>query len=73
MTMAKAITNGVVPLGAVASREHIYDSMVDAAPKGAIEFFHGYTYSAIPCSVAAGLAMQDIFEKVILLQLSDKM
>ena len=63
MTMAKAITNGVIPLGAVASREHIYDSMVDAAPKGAIEFFHGYTYSAIPCSVAAGLAMQDIFEK----------
>ena len=38
------------------------DPMVDAAPKGAIEFFHGYTYSAIPCSVA-GLAMQDIFEK----------
>ena len=63
MTMAKAITNGVVPLGAVASREKIYDTMVDAAPKGAIEFFHGYTYSGIPCSVAAGLAMQDIIEK----------
>ena len=28
LTMAKAITNGVVPLGAVASREHIYDTMV---------------------------------------------
>ena len=63
MTMAKAITNGVVPLGAVVSRENIYDTMVDAAPKGAIEFFHGYTYSGIPCSVAAGLAMQDIIEK----------
>ncbi len=45
LTMAKAITNGVVPLGAVASREHIFDTMVDAAPNGAIEFFHGYTYS----------------------------
>ena len=63
MTMAKAVTNGVVPLGAVASSEKIYDAMMDAAPKGAIEFFHGYTYSAIPCSVAAGLAMQDIIEK----------
>ena len=60
MTMAKAITNGVVPLGAVASRDSIYDTIVDASPTGAIEFFHGYTYSAIPVSMAAGLAMQDI-------------
>jgi beta-alanine--pyruvate transaminase len=73
MTMAKAITNGVVPLGAVVSREHIYDTMVDAAPKGAIEFFHGYTYSGIPCSVAAGLAMQDIMEKENLFQRSKDM
>ena len=63
MTMAKAITNGVVPLGAVASRDHIYDTIIDASPTGAIEFFHGYTYSAIPVSMAAGLAMQDIIEK----------
>ena len=73
MTMAKAITNGVVPLGAVVSREHIYDTMVDAAPKGAIEFFHGYTYSGIPCAVAAGLAMQDIMEKENLFQKSKDM
>ena len=63
MTMAKAITNGVVPLGAVASREEIYDTVLNASPTGAVEFFHGYTYSAIPVSMAAGLAMQDIFEK----------
>ena len=73
MTMAKAITNGVVPLGAVVSREHIYDTLVDAAPKGAIEFFHGYTYSGIPCAVAAGLAMQDIMEKENLFQRSKDM
>ena len=73
LTMAKAITNGVVPLGAVASREHIYDTMVDAAPNGAIEFFHGYTYSGIPCSVAAGLAMQEIFEKEDLINRSKEM
>ena len=63
LTMAKAVTNGVVPLGAVASREYIYDTMVDAAPNGAIEFFHGYTSYGIPCSVYAGVSMQDIIEK----------
>tara|TARA_B100000029_G_C17524402_1_gene941122 strand:- start:878 stop:1666 length:789 start_codon:yes stop_codon:yes gene_type:complete len=63
ITMAKAVTNGVVPLGAVASRENIYDTILSASPEGAIEFFHGYTYSGIPVSMAAGIAMQDIIEK----------
>ena len=56
--MAKAITNGVVPLGAVASREKIYDTILDASPMGAVEFFHGYTYSGIPIAVSAALAVQ---------------
>ena len=73
MTMAKAITNGVVPLGAVASREKIYDTILDASPMGAVEFFHGYTYSAIPVSMAAGLAMQDIITKENLIQRSKDM
>ena len=63
ITMAKATTNGISPLGAVACKEEIYDSIMDGAPKGTIELFHGYTYSGIPISVAAGLAVQDIFEK----------
>ena len=63
ITMAKATTNGIVPLGAVACKEEIYDAVVDNAPQGVIELFHGYTYSGIPISVAAGLAVQDIFEK----------
>ena len=62
ITMAKATTNGISPLGAVACKEEIYDSIMDGAPKGTIELFHGYTYSGIPISVA-GLAVQDIFEK----------
>ena len=73
ITMAKAITNGVMPLGAVASREKIYETIVDASPTGAIEFFHGYTYSAIPVSMAAGLAMQRIIEKEDLIQRSKEM
>jgi len=63
MTMAKATTNGVVPMGVVACKDEMYDAVVDAAPMGAVELFHGYTYSGIPVSVAAALAVQDIFEK----------
>ena len=67
MTMAKAITNGAQPMGAVAAKQGIYDAITDAGPKTGIEFFHGYTYSAHPASCAAGLAMMDIFrdEKLI--------
>ena len=67
MTMAKAITNGAQPMGAVAARQDIYDTITEAGPKQGIEFFHGYTYSAHPAACAAGLAMMDIFrdEKLI--------
>ena len=63
MTMAKATTNGVVPMGVVACKDEMYDAVMDASPMGAVELFHGYTYSGIPISVAAALAVQDIFEK----------
>jgi len=63
ITMAKATTNGIVPMGAVACKEEIYDTVMDASPKGSVELFHGYTYSGIPVAVAAALAVQDIFEK----------
>ncbi len=63
MTMAKALTNGAQPMGAVAVHEDIYNTIMDAAPAGAIEFLHGYTYSGHPGAVAAGLATLDIYEK----------
>ena len=65
MTMAKATTNGVVPMGVVAVKDGIYDAVTDAssAPEGAPDLFHGYTYSGIPVAVAAALAVQDIFDK----------
>jgi beta-alanine--pyruvate transaminase len=65
MTMAKATTNGVIPMGVVAVKDEIYDAVTDAssAPEGAAELFHGYTYSGIPAAVAAALAVQDIFDK----------
>jgi len=63
ITMAKATTNGIVPMGVVAVRDGIYDAVMYSAPEGAIELFHGYTYSGIPVAIAAALAVQDIFEK----------
>lgn len=62
MTMAKALTNGSMPMGAVCVRDHIYETVTDAAKPGAIEFFHGYTYSAHPAACAAGIATLQIFE-----------
>jgi beta-alanine--pyruvate transaminase len=62
ITMAKALTNGAQPMGAVAVRDSIYRTIVDGAPDGATEFFHGYTYSAHPAACAAGLATLKIYE-----------
>ena len=73
ITMAKATTNGVVPMGVVAVKEEIYDTVMDASPKGAVELFHGYTYSGIPIAVAAALAVQDIFEKEDIFKRSKEM
>ena len=61
MTMAKALTNGAQPMGAVAISEHIHDTIMAAAPEGTIEFFHGYTYSGHPAACAAGIATLDIY------------
>jgi beta-alanine--pyruvate transaminase len=63
MTMAKAITNGVVPMGAVAVRSEIYETIIDFDPKRTVELFHGYTGSAHPVACAACLASQDIYEE----------
>ncbi len=61
MTMAKGLTNGVMPMGAVAVSECIHDTIMDAAPEGAVEFFHGYTYSGNPACCAAGIAALNIY------------
>jgi len=63
ITMAKALTNGAQPMGAVAVHESIYRTILDAAPGGMPEFFHGYTYSAHPAACAAGLATLAIYER----------
>ncbi|MDG2422135.1 MAG: aspartate aminotransferase family protein [Gammaproteobacteria bacterium] len=61
MTLAKQITNGVIPLGAVVVKSAIYDAFIDAGgPEYMVEFPHGYTYSAHPVACAAGIAALEL-------------
>ena len=64
ITMAKGMTNGAIPMGAVAVRREIHDAFEQGDPRGpGIELFHGYTYSGHPAACAAGLATLDIYEQ----------
>ena len=62
MTVAKGLTNGAVPMGAVIARQQIHDVFMNG-PEHLIEFLHGYTYSAHPLACAAGLATLDTYEE----------
>ena len=59
---AKGITNGTIPMGGVFVRKHIYDAFM-TGPEGAIELFHGYTYSGHPVACAAALATLDTYQE----------
>lgn len=66
LNFAKAVTNGVFPLGGVVCTDRIYNAMMGAhgsAPEHAIEFFHGYTYSGHPVACAAAIATLDLFRE----------
>ena len=64
MNVAKQITNGAQPLGAVIAKKDIYDTfMAQGGPDYALEFPHGYTYSAHPVACAAGIAALDLLVK----------
>ena len=62
ITTAKGLTNGVIPMGAVLVRDHVYDAFMQG-PEQMIELFHGYTYSGHPVAAAAGLATMDVYEE----------
>jgi beta-alanine--pyruvate transaminase len=72
ITCAKGLTNGAVPMGAVIVKKEIYDAFMNA-PEGAIELFHGYTYSGHPVACAAGIATLDIYEREGLFQRAREM
>ena len=60
MTVAKGLTNGCVPMGAVFAKQFIYDAFM-TGPEHLIEFFHGYTYSGHPLACAAALGTLDTY------------
>ncbi|MFT8421763.1 MAG: aminotransferase class III-fold pyridoxal phosphate-dependent enzyme, partial [Gluconacetobacter sp.] len=62
ITFAKAVTNGVVPMGGVIVTDAIYETFM-TGPENAIEFAHGYTYSGHPLAAAVGHAVLDAMEQ----------
>ena len=76
LNFAKAITNGVIPLGGVVCTDRIYNAMMGAhgsSPDHAIEFFHGYTYSGHPVACAAAIATLDLFKQEKLFERAGEM
>lgn len=61
MTMAKALTNGTIPMSAVAVKTEIQKAVIDAIKADRPELMHGYTYSAHPVACAAALASLEIY------------
>ncbi len=72
IAVAKGLTNGAVPMGAVLVDEAIYAAFMAGAEQ-AIEFFHGYTYSGHPAAAAAGIASLDVYEEEGLYQRANDM
>jgi beta-alanine--pyruvate transaminase len=69
MCIAKQVTNGAIPMGAVIASSEIYQTFMNQpTPEYAVEFPHGYTYSAHPVACAAGLAALDLLQKENLVQ-----
>ncbi|MER2534332.1 MAG: aminotransferase class III-fold pyridoxal phosphate-dependent enzyme [Rhizobiaceae bacterium] len=62
MTMAKGLTSGYSPMGALAISDRIYASIRDLTPAGTA-IGHGTTYSAHPVSAAAGVEVIRLYEE----------
>ena len=65
MTVAKGLTAGYVPMGAVLLSEHIYAGIADGAAPD-VMVGHGYTYSGHPVSAAVALEVIRLYESGIL-------
>jgi beta-alanine--pyruvate transaminase len=63
INIAKQMTNGTIPMGAVIAKQEIYDTFMDqGGPEYMLEFPHGYTYSAHPVACAAALASLELLQ-----------
>jgi len=64
MTVAKGLTSGYAPMGAVLISERVYGTIADGA--GSAVVGHGYTYSGHPVSAAVGLEVLRLYEAGLL-------
>ncbi|MGQ0835681.1 MAG: aminotransferase class III-fold pyridoxal phosphate-dependent enzyme [Gammaproteobacteria bacterium] len=62
MTLAKGLTSGYAPRGAVLLSDEIYQGIADGAADGA-PIGHGYTYSAHPVSAAVALEVLRLYHE----------
>ena len=60
LCMSKGLTGGVLPLGATAVTEAIYDAFL--SEDRTKTFFHGHSYTANPIACAAALAALQLFD-----------
>ena len=63
MLFAKGVTSGYLPVGGVIVRDDLVDTIVSAEQ----EFAHGYTYSAHPTCMAAGIANLELMKETNIL------
>jgi putrescine---pyruvate transaminase len=61
MTLAKGLTSGYAPMGAVLLSDRIYRAIVDETAPGAV-IGHGLTYSGHPVSAAVALEVLRLYE-----------
>jgi adenosylmethionine-8-amino-7-oxononanoate aminotransferase len=62
MTLAKGLTAGYAPMGAVLMADHIYQTIADSAPE-ALPVGHGFTYSGHPVSAAVALEVLRLYRE----------
>ena len=61
MTLAKGLTAGYAPMGAVLMADHIYQAIADSAP-ASLPVGHGFTYSGHPVSAAVALEVLRLYQ-----------
>ena len=67
MTLAKGLTSGYAPLGALLMSDAIYQTIADSAPE-ALPVGHGFTYSGHPVSAAIALEALRLYQEGGLLE-----
>ncbi len=72
MTIAKGLTSGYAPMGAVMLSDAVYDVIADAGD-GAMPLGHGLTYSGHPVSAAVALEVIRLYTEEGLLENGQRM